>query len=107
MRKINLLESQGVEFVEQPMPAATLEETRWVHSHVHLPILADEACLNAAAVPDLVNAYDGVNVKLDKCGGIQESMRTIEVAKSLGMKTMLGCMVWSSVSVTAAPLFRH
>jgi L-Ala-D/L-Glu epimerase len=46
-----------------------------------------------------------VNVKLDKCGGIQQSMRTIEVAKSLGMKTMLGCMVWSSVSVTAvAPL---
>jgi L-Ala-D/L-Glu epimerase len=55
VRKINWLESQGVEFVEQPMPAATLEETRWVHSHVHLPILADEACLNAAAVPHLVN----------------------------------------------------
>jgi L-Ala-D/L-Glu epimerase len=55
VRKINWLESQGVEFVEQPMPAATLEETRWVHSHVHLPILADEPCLNAAAVPHLVN----------------------------------------------------
>jgi L-alanine-DL-glutamate epimerase-like enolase superfamily enzyme len=102
VRKINWLESQGVEFVEQPMPAAMLEETRWVRSRVHLPILADEACLNAAAVPHLVNAYDGVNVKLDKCGGIQESMRTILVAKSLGLKTMLGCMVSSSVSVTAA-----
>jgi L-Ala-D/L-Glu epimerase len=101
-RKINWLESEGLEFVEQSMPAAMLEETRWVRSHVHLPILADEACLNAAAVPDLVNAYDGVNVKLDKCGGIQESMRTIEVARSLGMKTILGCMVSSSVSVTAA-----
>jgi L-Ala-D/L-Glu epimerase len=43
-----------------------------------------------------------VNVKLDKCGGIQESMRTIEVAKSLGMKIMPGCMVSSCVSVTAA-----
>jgi L-Ala-D/L-Glu epimerase len=102
VRKINWLESQGVEFVEQPMPAAMLEETRWVRERVHLPIIADEACLSAAAVPRLVNSYDGVNVKLDKCGGIQAAMRTIQVARSLGMKTMLGCMVSSSVSVTAA-----
>ena len=102
VRKINWLESQGVEFVEQPMPAAMLEETRWVRKHVHVPLIADEACLNAAAVPQLTNAYDGVNVKLDKCGGIQEALRTLQVAKSLGMKTMLGCMVSSSISVTAA-----
>jgi len=102
VRKINWLETQGVEFVEQPMPASMLEETRWVRSHVHLPIIADEACLSAAAVPKLVNSYDGVNVKLDKCGGILEAKRTIDVAKALGMKTMLGCMVSSSVSVTAA-----
>jgi L-alanine-DL-glutamate epimerase-like enolase superfamily enzyme len=43
-----------------------------------------------------------VNVKLDKTGGILEAYRMIQVAKSLGMKTMLGCMVSSSVSVTAA-----
>lgn len=102
VRKINWLETQGVEFVEQPMPAAMLEETRWVRERVHLPLIADEACLNAAAVPHLVNAYDGVNVKLDKCGGIQEALRTIQIAKALGMKTMLGCMISSSISVTAA-----
>jgi L-alanine-DL-glutamate epimerase-like enolase superfamily enzyme len=102
VRKINWLESQGVEFVEQPMPADMLEETRWVRKRVHLPIIADEAAVNVQAIPKLVDAYDGVNVKLDKCGGIQESLRMIYVAKSLGMKTMLGCMVSSSVSVTAA-----
>ncbi len=102
VRKINWLETQGVQFVEQPMPAAMLEETSWVRKRVHLPLIADEACLNAAAVPKLVDAYDGVNIKLDKCGGILEALRTIEVAKALGMKTMLGCMVSSSVSVTAA-----
>lgn len=102
VRKINWLESQGVEFVEQPMPAEMIEETRWVRSHVHLPIIADEAAVNASAVPKLVDAYDGVNVKLDKSGGIQEALRMIFVAKSLGMKTMLGCMVSSSISVTAA-----
>jgi L-alanine-DL-glutamate epimerase-like enolase superfamily enzyme len=102
VRKINWLESQGVEFVEQPMPAEMLEETRWVRKRVHLPIIADEAAVNVQAIPKLVDAYDGVNVKLDKCGGIQESLRMIYVAKSLGMKTMLGCMISSSVSVTAA-----
>lgn len=102
VRKINWLETQGVEFVEQPMPADMLEETRWVRSRVHLPIIADEACLNIAAIPKLVDAYDGVNVKLDKCGGMQQALRMIQIAKSLGMKTMLGCMVSSSVSATAA-----
>ncbi|HEU5402039.1 MAG TPA: dipeptide epimerase [Terriglobales bacterium] len=102
VRKINWLETQGVEFIEQPMPADMLEETRWVRSHVHLPIIADEACLNVAAIPKLVDAYDGVNVKLDKCGGMQQALRMIQIAKSLGLKTMLGCMVSSSVSVTAA-----
>jgi L-alanine-DL-glutamate epimerase-like enolase superfamily enzyme len=102
VRKINWLETQGVEFVEQPMPAEMIEETRWVRSHVHLPIIADEAAVSAAAIPKLVGAYDGINVKLDKCGGIQQALRMIYVAKSLGMKTMLGCMVSSSVSVTAA-----
>lgn len=102
LRKILWLESLGVEFVEQPMPAAMLDEARWVHSRVHLPIFADEAATSAAALPGLVGAYDGVNVKLDKCGGIQEALRMIHVARTLGLKTMLGCMVSSSVSITAA-----
>src|SRR5208282_724978 len=102
VRKINWLESQGVEVIEQPMPADMIEETRWVRDRVHLPIIADEAAVNARAISRLVGAYDGVNVKLDKCGGIQEALRMIHVAKALGMKTMLGCMVSSSISVTAA-----
>ena len=101
-RKINWLESQGVEFIEQPMPAEMIEETRWLRSHVHLPIIADEAAVNARTIPKLADAYDGVNVKLDKCGGIQQALFMIYVAKSLGMKTMLGCMISSSISVTAA-----
>jgi L-alanine-DL-glutamate epimerase-like enolase superfamily enzyme len=102
VRKINWLESQGVEFVEQPMPAAMLEETRWVRSRVHIPIIADEACLHPADIPRLADAYDGVNIKLMKCGGILEGFRMIQIAKALGMKTMLGCMIESSVGVTAA-----
>ena len=102
VRKINWLESQGVEYVEQPMPAHMVEETRYVRSKVHLPIYADEACTDVTMIPKLVDAYDGINVKLDKAGGILESLRWIGVARAMKMKIMLGCMVSSSCSVTAA-----
>jgi L-alanine-DL-glutamate epimerase-like enolase superfamily enzyme len=111
IRKINWLESQGIEYVEQPMPAHMLEETRYVRSKVHLPIYADEACTDVKMIPKLVGAYDGINVKLDKSGGILEALRWIEVARSLNLKVMLGCMVSSSCTITAAahisPLVDH
>ncbi len=102
VRKINWLEKQGVEFVEQPMPAPMIEETRWVRSRVHIPIIADEACLHPADIPKLADAFDGVNIKLMKCGGILEAWRMIQIARSLKLKTMLGCMIESSIGVTAA-----
>ena len=102
VRKINWLEKQGVEFIEQPMPAAMLEETRWVRARVHIPINADEACQRASDIPNLKECFDGINVKLDKSGGLLEAYRWIAIARSLGMRTMLGCMISSSVSVTAA-----
>jgi L-alanine-DL-glutamate epimerase-like enolase superfamily enzyme len=102
VRKINWLEKMGVEFIEQPMPAEMLEETKWVRSKVHIPVIADEACQRASDIPKLKECFDGVNVKLDKSGGVLEAYRMIQIAKALGMKTMLGCMVSSSVSVTAA-----
>jgi L-alanine-DL-glutamate epimerase-like enolase superfamily enzyme len=103
VRKIEWLEKAGgIEFVEQPMPAAMLEEMRWVKARVKMPLIADEACTEATMIPKLAEVYDGINVKLDKAGGILEAREWIGVARSLGMKTMLGCMVSSSISVTAA-----
>jgi len=102
IRKINWLETQGVEFIEQPMPAHMFEEIKYVRSKVRLQIMADEACTSAASIPKLKEAYDGINVKLDKAGGILEAHRWIEMARALGMKVMLGCMISSSCSCTAA-----
>ncbi|MCL6546297.1 MAG: dipeptide epimerase [Bryobacteraceae bacterium] len=102
VRKIHWLESQGVEFVEQPMPAAMLEEARWVRSRVHIPVIADEACLHPEDIPRIAEAYDGVNIKLMKCGGIQAALRMIETARAFGLKVMLGCMIESSIGITAA-----
>jgi len=102
VRKIRWLETQGVEFVEQPMPSEMLDQMRWVRERVKMPIIADESCQRASDIPKLRGAFDGVNIKLDKSGGILEACRMISIAKSLGMKTMVGCMISSSVSVTAA-----
>jgi L-alanine-DL-glutamate epimerase-like enolase superfamily enzyme len=102
LRKIQWLETQGVEFIEQPMPAAMHEEHRWLRDRVDMPVFADEACLRPADIPRLAEAYDGINVKLDKAGGVLQAYRMIQIARALGMKTMLGCMISSSVSVTAA-----
>ena len=102
IRKINWLETQGVEFIEQPMPAHMFEDIKYVRSKVHLPIIADEACTNASLIPQLKEAYDGINVKLDKSGGILEAYRWIKMARALNMKVMLGCMISSSCTCTAA-----
>lgn len=100
--KINWLESQGVELIEQPMPAHMFEDIRYVRSKVHIPVIADEACTSASMIPKLVEAYDGVNVKLDKAGGVMESYRWIKFARAMKMRVMLGCMVSTSCTVTAA-----
>ena len=69
---------------------------------VHIPIFADEACLHPADIPRIASSFDGVNIKLMKCGGIWEAFRMIQIARAHGLKVMLGCMIESSVAITAA-----
>lgn len=100
--KILWLESQGVEFVEQPLPAIDLKGTAWVRERVNIPIIADENVTGLASIPSLKDVFDGINIKLMKCGGLREATRMIHTAKAFGMKIMLGCMIESSVAISAA-----
>ncbi len=102
LEKILRLQDMGVEFIEQPMPAAMLEETAWLRDRVDIPVIADEAVKSTSDIPKLATAYDGINIKLMKSGGIQEAARMIHVARAFGMKVMLGCMIASSVAISAA-----
>ena len=102
LEKINWLSKKGVEFVEQPMPSTLLEDSIWLRERSAIPLIADESVKTAFDIPTLVNAFDGINIKLMKAGGLQESLRMIWLAKTLGMKVMLGCMVESSVAISAA-----
>lgn len=102
LEKIKWLKTMGVEFIEQPMPADMIEETKWLRERVEMPIVADEAVKTASDIPKLAAAYDGINIKLMKAGGVQEAMRMIQLAKAMNMKIMLGCMIESSIGITAA-----
>lgn len=102
LEKIKWLERMNVEFIEQPLSSSMLEETHWLRERVNMPIIADEAVKRTADIPMLAGAYDGINIKLMKSGGIQEALRMIWMARSLGMKIMLGCMIESSCAISAA-----
>ncbi len=95
------LKKLGVEFLEQPLKADNWEGHKEVFTHSVLPIIADESCIIEEDVAKCHNHFHGVNVKLVKCGGLTSARRMISQAKSLGMKTMVGCMTESSVGISA------
>ena len=96
------LEDRNVEFVEQPFPADQIGNTAELRQKSPLPLYADENSLNSADIPLIAHAFDGINIKLMKCGSIEEGKRMIDLARKHDMKIMLGCMVESSIGITAA-----
>jgi L-alanine-DL-glutamate epimerase-like enolase superfamily enzyme len=105
LRMIDVLANYGVEFVEQPLPAHDLAGLRFVRERSALPIVADESCVVASDVAKLAGVVDGINIKLSKCGGLREALRMIATARALGMTVMAGCMIESSLGITAAAHF--
>ncbi len=102
LAQIKWLADKGVEFVEQPMPAEMMDETAWLKERSPLPLIADEAVKKTSDIIKLADAYHGINIKLMKSGGILEALSMIHLARATGMKIMLGCMVESSVAISAA-----
>ena len=102
LERLDWLAKIGVELVEQPLPADRIEETRALRRRSPIPFYADESVHRAVDIPRLAGAFDGINIKLMKCGGIAEARRMIAVARAHGLKIMLGCMIESSLAITAA-----
>ena len=96
------LAERGVVFLEQPMPKEQLDDNAWLTEHSPIPTIADEACQRLVDVPSLQGVYTGINIKLMKCTGIREAKKMAELAASLQMKVMLGCMSETSCAISAA-----
>ena len=93
----------GVEFVEQPFPAADLDSFDGLKEvSPRLPVIVDEGCHDLRDVAPAARYADGINVKLAKCGGVREAVRMIHAARALGLRVMVGCMVESQLGVAPA-----
>ncbi|QDT02071.1 L-Ala-D/L-Glu epimerase [Rubripirellula lacrimiformis] len=93
----------GVEYIEQPLPveSSTADKIR-VFRESSLPIFADEDCQVTSDIDRCSGIYHGVNVKICKCGGLSPALQMLTHARDLGLKTMVGCMVESSIGISGA-----
>lgn len=101
VRMSDFLLDQGVEMLEQPVAASDIDGLRFVRKRSRLPVFADESCLIASDIAKLAGAVDGVNIKLAKCGSLREALRMVHAARALDMQVMAGCMIESSLGISA------
>ncbi|MBL6677795.1 MAG: dipeptide epimerase [Bacteroidetes bacterium] len=95
------LAERKAEYIEQPLIEGEEDKLKYLFESRPLPIFIDESCRFSEDVARHYEYVDGVNLKLMKCGGITEALRILNVAKSHNLKTMIGCMSESSVSISA------
>lgn len=91
------LSALEIAMVEQPLPRgadADLAELK-----ISVPLFADESCQSLAEMETLADRYQGINIKLDKCGGLTEALAMLERARQLGLETMVGNMLGSSLAM--------
>jgi len=93
----------NVQFVEQPLPAtAPAKDWIWLKQRSPLPIFGDESYHLAEDIETAAEWFHGVNVKLVKTGGISGGFEALKAARKRGLKTMLGCMIETSILISAA-----
>lgn len=102
IKMMNWLASKGVDYIEQPLAEGNEDGLPTIYKNRALPIYIDESCRSADDAHRWAHCVDGVNMKLMKCGGITGALQIIDAAKSKGLKTMIGCMGESSMSIAAA-----
>jgi L-alanine-DL-glutamate epimerase-like enolase superfamily enzyme len=100
-----VLEEFGVTVLEQPVAPTDLDGLRQIRNRARIPIIADESCVTSADIPRLAGRVDGINIKLAKCGSLREALRMVAIARAHQMMVMVGCMIESSLGITAAAHF--
>lgn len=98
---IKWLSDRRAEYIEQPLAEGNEDQLKFLFKGRNLPIFVDESLRFSEDVPRVANFVDGINLKLMKCGGITEALRILNTARAFGLKTMIGCMSESSVSISA------
>ena len=96
------LQEQNVLLIEQPFSKEDLKSSEWLSERSPIPIFADESVQRISDLENIQRAFNGINIKLMKCTGINEAYKMILKARELGFKIMLGCMTETSCAISAA-----
>lgn len=103
---IRALEDKGlnIEFVEQPVKYLDLEGMKYVTQNTYTKILADESIFSPQDAVKIIQerGADLINIKLMKTGGIYNALKICDIAEVCGVECMIGCMLESKISVSAA-----
>jgi L-Ala-D/L-Glu epimerase len=96
------IKKRHIEFIEQPLSSAMVDESIYLKKHSPFTLFADESITNEADFSFLGQMFDGINMKLMKAGGYLNGIRLLREAKQAGLKTMIGCMVETTLGISSA-----
>jgi L-alanine-DL-glutamate epimerase-like enolase superfamily enzyme len=99
---IELVKDFNILLLEQPMPAKLADEYKYLKPRSIFPVFADESMTDTADISALKDQFHGVNMKLMKAGSYIRGISQLKMAKNLGLKTMIGCMVETSLGISSA-----
>ena len=102
LEMLEWLHENGIAYAEQPLSASQEDDCLWLKKHSPLDLYGDESIQNAVDILARKDFFHGVNIKLMKCGGIRKAFEMAVIARNLGLKVMIGCMVESSCAISAA-----
>ena len=100
-RMLPELKQLGVQLVEQPLNRSDVDAMKELKAISPIPLFADESCVTEDDVKNCAEGFDGINIKLTKCGGITPALRMIKAARTLGMKVMMGSMNECTIGTAA------
>lgn len=101
IRTLEKIKKAKIEFIEQPMPSAMMEESAYLKKYSPFVLFADESVTDEADFGELKRMFDGINVKLMKAGGYLNAAKLLKEARKNNMKTMIGCMVETTLAISS------
>jgi L-alanine-DL-glutamate epimerase-like enolase superfamily enzyme len=99
IREMEDLKALPLEFMEQPFASDQKDAYKYLKKYSKIPIIADESITFSPNLKEIKELFHGVNMKLMKAGGYREGARILLESKRLGLKTMVGCMVETTLGI--------
>lgn len=95
----------NIELIEQPLKAKAIDEMKRLPEEIRQVVAADESLLSPKDAIELIKpprASGIFNIKLMKCGGVNQALKIADIAALEGVDLFWGCNEESIVSITAA-----